>query len=57
MKKVNLSNLKEKDKENALNEIRILASIDDPYIIGYKDAFLEGYSLCVVMEYAEGGDV
>lgn len=36
MKKVQLTQLKDKDKENALNEIRILASIDDPYIIGYK---------------------
>lgn len=36
MKKVQLGQLKDKDKENALNEIRILASIDDPFIIGYK---------------------
>lgn len=28
--------LKEKEKENALNEVRILASFNDPYIVGYK---------------------
>ena len=33
--------LKEKEKENALNEVRILASLNDPYIIGYKEAFLD----------------
>jgi NIMA (never in mitosis gene a)-related kinase len=33
--------LKDKEKENALNEIRILASIEDPFIIGYKDAFFD----------------
>lgn len=58
LKKVSMSSLKERDKENALNEIRILASIDDPHIIAYKDAFLdESLNLCIVMEYARGGDV
>jgi len=33
--------LKEKEKENSLNEIRILASINNDFIIRYKEAFLE----------------
>jgi NIMA (never in mitosis gene a)-related kinase len=33
--------LKEKERENALNEIRILASVDDDNIIAYKDAFFD----------------
>jgi NIMA (never in mitosis gene a)-related kinase len=36
MKKVKMGMLKEKEKENALNEVRILASFNDPYIIAYK---------------------
>ena len=28
--------LKDKERENALNEVRILASVNDPYIVGYK---------------------
>ena len=32
--------LNEKEKNNSLNEVRILASIRDPNIIGYKEAFL-----------------
>jgi len=36
MKKVRLGQLKEKEKENALNEIRILASINYSYIIAFK---------------------
>jgi hypothetical protein len=28
--------LTEKERANALNEIRILASIDEPNVIGYK---------------------
>jgi NIMA (never in mitosis gene a)-related kinase len=36
MKKVRMGTLKEKERENALNEVRILASINDPHIVGYK---------------------
>ena len=51
--------LNEKEKENALNEVRILASIEHENIIGYKEAFFEESSstLCIVMEYADGGDL
>lgn len=59
IKKVKLGSLKEKEKENALNEIRILASINHPNVIGYKDAFFDesSNSLCIVMEYADSGDL
>jgi len=59
MKKVKMSALSDKEKENALNEVRILASIKSPWIIGYKEAFFEDNSmtLCIVMEYAAGGDI
>jgi len=59
MKKVKMASLSEKEKQNALNEVRILASIKNPFIVGYKEAFFEDNSmtLCVVMEYAGGGDV
>ena len=59
LKKVNMASLTDKEKENALNEIRILASIDHPNVIGYKDAFIDepSSSLCLVMEYADNGDV
>ena len=51
--------MKDKERENAVNEIRILASINDEFIIGYKDAFYDEVSsmLCIVMEYASGGDI
>lgn len=54
-----MQKLSEKEKENALNEVRILASLSHPNIVGYKDAFFEesSYTLCIVMEYADGGDL
>lgn len=51
--------LSDKEKENALNEVRILASIRHPNIAGYKEAFFEADTnqLCIVMEYCDGGDL
>ncbi len=59
MKKVKMGKLSEREKQNALNEVRILASINHPNIIGYKEAFFEEAtsSLCIVMEFADGGDL
>ena len=41
MKKVKMNSLSAKERENALNEIRILASLSSPYIVEYKDSFLD----------------
>jgi len=41
LKKVRLTNLNEKEKENAINEVRILASIQHENVISYKEAFIE----------------
>ena len=59
MKRVNISSLSDKDKQSSLNEIRILASLNHPNIIDYKEAFFdeETKTLNIVMEYAEEGDL
>ena len=58
LKKVTLEPLSVKERQNALNEVRILASITHPCIIGYKDAFLEEQKyLCIVMDFANDGDL
>ena len=59
LKKVSLSNLSQKEKENSLNEVRILASVKSTFVIAYKEAFIDetDQSLCIVMEYADKGDL
>ena len=59
MKRINISKMDPKEKEGALNEIRILASLSHPNIIGYKEAFFDERSktLNIVMEYADDGDI
>lgn len=51
--------MKEKDRVNALNEIRILASVVGENIIGFKDSFYDDNSsdLCIVLEFAGQGDI
>jgi NIMA (never in mitosis gene a)-related kinase 1/4/5 len=41
MKKVDINDLTFKEKQNALNEVRILASLKHPSIISYKEAFFD----------------
>jgi NIMA (never in mitosis gene a)-related kinase len=52
-------NLNEKEKVNALNEVRLLASVKHPNIVQYKESFIDEQSqtLCLVMEYADDGDL
>jgi len=58
IKKVRLTTLSEKEKLNSLNEVRLLASINHPCIIGFKEVFFEDdQTLCIVMEFAGGGDL
>ena len=59
MKRIKIVQLSDKDKENSLNEIRILASLSHRNIIGYKDAFYDKNSktLNIVMEFADDGDI
>ena len=59
LKRVKFYKLSEKEKENALNEIRILASVKNKNVISYKEAFFieKDSSLGIVMEYADKGDL
>jgi NIMA (never in mitosis gene a)-related kinase len=54
-----MATLTEKERENALNEVRILASIEEPNVISYKESFIDepSSSLCLVMEFADNGDL
>jgi len=59
LKQVPLRTLTPREKANAVNEVRLLASVSSPQVVTYYDSFVgpSSGSLCIVMEYAEGGDL
>lgn len=59
LKEVNMDRLTMGEKNLALNEVRLLASISSPFIISYHGSFFssKSNSLCLLMEYAEEGDL
>ena len=59
LKRIKIGNLDKKDKENTLNEVRLLASIKNPYVIGFREAFFDESTkeFCIVTDFAEGGDL
>ena len=54
-----IGKLTKKEVSNALNEVRILASIYHNNVIAYKEAFYDesSSSLCIIMEYADDKDL
>ena len=59
LKSIIMDKLSENDQQNSVNEIRILASVSHPNIIGYKESFWDNKSksLNIVMEYCDDGDL
>jgi NIMA (never in mitosis gene a)-related kinase 1/4/5 len=58
LKKVGIGNMSKREVQDALNEVRFLASIRHPNIIGFLEAFItEPMTLCIVMEFAGSGDL
>ena len=44
-------------RRTALLEAETLQRLQHPAVVGYRDTFVDGEHLCIVMEYAEGGDL
>lgn len=59
LKKVKLPSLSDKEKQNALNEVRLLASVRHENIVAYKEAFWDASArcLCIIQECADAGDL
>eukprot|EP00736_Rhodelphis_marinus_P013952 Rmarinus@m.10326 len=57
LKQISTRGMCTKEREDTVNEIRILASITSRYIIRFLEAFVERDKICIVTEYARGGDL
>ena len=50
--------MKEDDKRAALREAKIMEVLKHPNIIGFRDVYkTKSGKLCLVMDYADGGDL
>lgn len=57
MKKINVSALSTRQRQEAHNEARVLAALGHPNIVAHRESFLHKGYLCIVMAYADGGTV
>merc|ERR1719161_682824 len=54
---IDISRCTAKEKSDALREGQLLKTLKHPYIVRYRESFLEDGWLCIVMDYCEGGDL
>ncbi len=57
IKRIDLTQMKAKEKTKTLKEIEIMQLLDHPHIITYFHSFLEDNAIAIVMEYVDGGDL
>lgn len=55
IKQLHIEGLGRKEQEEAINEVRILASLDHPNVTKYYDSFIDEGMLNIQMELAERG--
>ncbi|KAF5837626.1 kinase-like domain-containing protein [Dunaliella salina] len=57
LKEMDVRSMSQAEREDSVNEIRLMASVAHPNVLAYNEAFLDGNKLCIIMEFAPDGDL
>lgn len=57
IKQIRIIELSFKEQTEAINEVKLLAQMDSPYVVKYYDSFMNEDSLNIVMEFCNKGMV
>jgi NIMA (never in mitosis gene a)-related kinase len=57
VKKIPVELMTDKEKQQAFAEVELLSKLSNPFVVKYKENFVEGTVLHIVMGYCEGGDL
>eukprot|EP00929_Paragymnodinium_shiwhaense_P041257 TRINITY_DN21442_c0_g1_i1.p1 TRINITY_DN21442_c0_g1~~TRINITY_DN21442_c0_g1_i1.p1 ORF type:complete len:620 (+),score=65.17 TRINITY_DN21442_c0_g1_i1:117-1862(+) len=56
-KMVDVSSASQKEMQDAVKEGKLLAAFKHPYVVRYRESFIDTGWLCILMDYCEGGDL
>ena len=57
IKKIETSQMTTRQRQEAVNEVNVLKKLRHPYIVKHFDNFIDGGCICIVMQYANSGDL
>ncbi|XP_061548901.1 serine/threonine-protein kinase Nek5-like isoform X1 [Phycodurus eques] len=57
VKMINLAKMSSREKEAARKEVVLLSNMEHPNIVAFIRSFQDRGSVCIVMEYCDGGDL
>ena len=57
VKMIDISRATAKEKSDAIREGQVLRGLKHPYIVRYRESFIEDGWICIVMDFCEGGDL
>eukprot|EP00929_Paragymnodinium_shiwhaense_P049956 TRINITY_DN25188_c0_g1_i1.p1 TRINITY_DN25188_c0_g1~~TRINITY_DN25188_c0_g1_i1.p1 ORF type:complete len:881 (-),score=234.33 TRINITY_DN25188_c0_g1_i1:47-2689(-) len=57
LKQIDVSRMQPKQRQEAENEVKVLSTLRHPFIISFRESFVEDGQLCIITDYAERGDL